>query len=68
MAVFSKSGYLLQPPQPLPHLQADPWCYILWHFQGAQILSFVYDLISRALPHKMEPLEFHLIGFEDQNF
>ena len=40
---------------------------LLWHFQGAQILSFVYDLISRALPHKMEPLEFHLIGFEDQN-
>lgn len=28
---------------------------------------FFYDLISRALPHKIEPLEFNLIGFEDKN-
>ena len=36
-------------------------------FRVLKILSFVYDLISRALPHQIEPLEFHLIGFEDQN-
>lgn len=33
----------------------------------SKILSFPYDLISRALPHKIEPLEFNLIGFEDKN-
>lgn len=40
---------------------------IMAFFRALTILSFVYDLISRALPHKIEPLQFHFIGFEDQN-
>src|SRR5690606_39678810 len=26
-----------------------------------------YNMVSRELPHKIEPLEFHFIGFDDQN-